>query len=103
MQKKRCTFVLWKVGIIINHHSDVNGFFIHINIPWDSFFVLTHILYQCGLLSEIGYVTSGTFSPSLQEGIGLGVISGNFSEVTDIEVKIRSDKKKAKRSAYPFI
>ena len=53
--------------------------------------------------SEIGYVTSGTFSPSLQEGIGLGVISGNFSEVTDIEVKIRSDKKKAKRSAYPFI
>jgi glycine cleavage system T protein len=52
---------------------------------------------------EIGFVTSGTFSPTLQQGIGLGVINESFSEVEYIEVKIRSDKKIAKRSSYPFV
>ena len=53
--------------------------------------------------NEIGYVTSGTFSPSLNEGIGLGIIKKDFSEIEDIEVKIRNDKKKVKRVSYPFV
>ena len=52
---------------------------------------------------EIGYVTSGTFSPSLNEGIGLGIIKKEFSEIEDIEVKIRNDKKKVKRASFPFV
>ena len=53
--------------------------------------------------NEIGYVTSGTFSPSLNEGIGLAVIKKDFSELETIEVKIRKDKKKALRVKYPFV
>ena len=52
---------------------------------------------------EIGYVTSGTFSPSLNEGIGLAVIKKDFSQLDMIEIKIRNDKKKALKVKYPFI
>jgi aminomethyltransferase len=52
---------------------------------------------------EIGHVTSGTFSPVLQEGIGLGLIKNNCSELNDIQVKIRNDKKSAKKVRYPFV
>ena len=52
---------------------------------------------------EIGYVTSGTFSPCLEEGIGLAVIKKDFSELENIEIKIRKDMKRAKKVQYPFI
>ena len=41
---------------------------------------------------KIGYVTSGTFSPILKKGIGLGMIDVNYSEIgTKLNIKIRND------------
>ncbi len=53
--------------------------------------------------SEIGFVTSGTQSPSLQKGIGLGYVQeGNHKPGTEIDVDIRGKIKKAIIIRPPF-
>lgn len=51
----------------------------------------------------IGKVTSGTQAPSLQKAIGLGYVATEFSkEGSEIYVKIRDNKVKAKVVKFPF-
>jgi aminomethyltransferase len=50
--------------------------------------------------TKVGYVTSGTFSPSLNKGIGMGYIKKEFSEVGN-EISINS--KKYKIVKLPFV
>jgi len=51
----------------------------------------------------IGKVTSGTQSPSLQKGIGMGYVKTAFSKVgTDIYIKIRDNKVLARVAKMPF-
>ena len=51
----------------------------------------------------IGKVTSGTQSPSLQKAVGLGYVSNTFAkEGTEIYIKIRDQKIKAKVVKPPF-
>jgi len=51
----------------------------------------------------IGKVTSGTQSPSLQKGIGMGYVKTAFSKVgTDIFIKIRDNKVLARVVKMPF-
>ncbi len=52
---------------------------------------------------HIGHVTSGTMSPSLGFGIGLGYIKSDFAKPgTEISVLIRNKKIKAKLTRPPF-
>lgn len=53
--------------------------------------------------NEIGKVTSGTQSPSLQKAIGLGYVKSEFAkEGTEIYISIRDNKVKAKVVKPPF-
>jgi aminomethyltransferase len=53
--------------------------------------------------NEIGIVTSGTQSPSLQKAIGMGYIDVAFAkENSDVYILIRDQKIKAKVVKYPF-
>jgi aminomethyltransferase len=53
--------------------------------------------------AEIGVVTSGTQSPSLQKAIGMGYVKTEFSkEGTDIYISIRDQKILARTVKYPF-
>jgi len=51
----------------------------------------------------IGEITSGTMSPSLGKGIGLGYVSTPFKGTgTELDIEIRGRKKKAKVVKSPF-
>ncbi|MFW5749427.1 MAG: glycine cleavage system aminomethyltransferase GcvT [Halanaerobium sp.] len=53
---------------------------------------------------KIGQVTSGSYSPSLEEGIGLAYLKTEYTEVgTEIEIKVRSRKIKAEVVKGPFV
>jgi aminomethyltransferase len=53
--------------------------------------------------SEIGQVTSGTFSPSLEKGIGLGYVNLPFNEIgTPISISIRGKEVAAEVVKTPF-
>ncbi len=53
--------------------------------------------------NQIGYVTSGGYSPTLKKTIGLGLISKQYSEInTEIEVEIRNKLVKGKIVEIPF-
>jgi aminomethyltransferase len=53
--------------------------------------------------NAIGKVTSGTMSPSLKKGIGLGYVSPDFAEFgTTIYIKVRKKKNAAKVVKLPF-
>ncbi|MED4989268.1 glycine cleavage system aminomethyltransferase GcvT [Parageobacillus toebii] len=52
---------------------------------------------------EIGFVTTGTQSPTLKKNIGLALIKTEFTEMdTEVEVEIRGKRLKAKVTATPF-
>jgi aminomethyltransferase len=52
---------------------------------------------------QIGYVTSGGFSPTLKKTIGLGLVSRDFKQVgTEIEIEIRGKYLKGKIVDTPF-
>jgi len=52
---------------------------------------------------QIGYITSGTMSPSLSIGIGLGYIKSDFVKPgTEITISIRNKKIKAEVTRPPF-
>ena len=58
-------------------------------------------IFKNGL--EIGFVTSGGFSPTLKKSIGLGLIKRKYKEVgTDINIKIRDKILKGKVVTTPF-
>ena len=53
---------------------------------------------------EIGHVTSGTMSPSLKVGIGLGYVKAEYAAIgTQIAVIIRDRLIKAEVVKYPFV
>lgn len=53
--------------------------------------------------AEIGHVTSGTFSPTLEKGIGLGYVNLPHSEVgTEIGILVRGKEVKAEVVKTPF-
>ncbi|GAB3922687.1 glycine cleavage system aminomethyltransferase GcvT [Mucilaginibacter myungsuensis] len=53
--------------------------------------------------NQIGRVTSGTQSPSLQKAIGMGYVANEFAkEGTEIYILIRDNKVKAKVAKPPF-
>ncbi|MCF6240637.1 MAG: glycine cleavage system aminomethyltransferase GcvT [Bacteroidales bacterium] len=52
---------------------------------------------------KIGVVTSGTMSPSLNKGIGMGYVNAGYLKVdTEIYIQIRNKKVKAKIVKLPF-
>jgi aminomethyltransferase len=52
---------------------------------------------------KIGHVTSGTISPSLGQGIGLGYVSAEYAKSgTEIYIQIRNKKIKAEVARPPF-
>jgi aminomethyltransferase len=52
---------------------------------------------------EIGFVTSGGFSPTLKKTIGLGLVEKQYSEVgTEFEIEIRNKFLRGKIVATPF-
>ena len=52
---------------------------------------------------EIGYVTSGTFSPTFKKGIGLGLVKIEEASIGNIiEIEIRDNLYKAKVVKRPF-
>lgn len=53
--------------------------------------------------SEIGYVTSGTYSPTLKKTIGLGLVKKEHSEInTEMQIKIRKKLVKGIIVETPF-
>ncbi|MGC8594515.1 MAG: glycine cleavage system aminomethyltransferase GcvT [Candidatus Kryptoniota bacterium] len=53
---------------------------------------------------KVGFVTSGTFSPILQQGIGMGYVQKEFSnEGTEIKIDIRGKRVSAKVVNPPFV
>lgn len=54
---------------------------------------------------EIGVLTSGTFSTSLKNGIGMGYVSTEFlnSKKTDFSVNIRGKEVSASICKPPFV
>jgi aminomethyltransferase len=54
--------------------------------------------------NKIGHVTSGTVSPILEKGIGLGYVQTDFAKVgTEIEIKIRDSYLTAEIIKPPFV
>ena len=52
---------------------------------------------------KIGFVTSGSFSPSLRKSLGLGLISTQFAQQdSEIDIVIRDKRIKARIVALPF-
>jgi aminomethyltransferase len=53
---------------------------------------------------ELGKVTSGTVSPILDKGIGLGYVDSEYSKInTEIDIEIRNKKVSAKIIKPPFV
>ncbi|MEJ5339141.1 MAG: glycine cleavage system aminomethyltransferase GcvT [Aquificaceae bacterium] len=53
---------------------------------------------------EIGYVSSGTFSPNLQKGIALCFVSVDFRiEGLEVHVQVRNRRLPARLRSYPFL
>ena len=54
--------------------------------------------------TPIGIITSGTFSPTLKKGIGLGYINSKFlQDGTEVQIKIRDSYHKAIIKKPPFV
>ena len=52
---------------------------------------------------EIGFITSGTFGPSVNASVSMGYIKSKFSEIgTRIQLEIRGKKHVGKVSELPF-
>jgi len=53
--------------------------------------------------NEIGFVTSGGYSPTLKKTIGLGLVKKHYNEIgTELEIEIRNKLLKAKVVPIPF-
>jgi len=60
--------------------------------------------YLCNYLGDkIGFVTSGTMSPSLKKAIGLAYVSKEMKDLgTEIYIKVRNKQLRAKVVSLPF-
>ncbi|NSW91831.1 MAG: glycine cleavage system aminomethyltransferase GcvT [Firmicutes bacterium] len=62
----------------------------------------SHYIVQVGSM-EIGFVTSGNFSPTLKKNIGIALLKKEYCEIgTDIEIVIRNKAMKARVIKLPF-
>ncbi|HHU52629.1 MAG TPA: glycine cleavage system aminomethyltransferase GcvT [Clostridiaceae bacterium] len=53
---------------------------------------------------EIGYITSGSFSPTLNKGIAFALVTADLAEgITEVEVAIRRKKHTYKITTTPFV
>ncbi|MGQ0793062.1 MAG: glycine cleavage system aminomethyltransferase GcvT [Deltaproteobacteria bacterium] len=52
--------------------------------------------------SQIGAVTSGTLSPSMQKAVGMGYVPSDMNIGDEIAIEIRSARRKAKIAPLPF-
>ena len=53
---------------------------------------------------KIGKVTSGSYSPTLEQGVGLAYLNSEYTEIgTEIEIKVRKRKIKAEVVKGPFV
>lgn len=53
---------------------------------------------------EIGFVTSGTQSPTLEKNIGLALVDSNYTELgTELEIQVRKRNLKARIIKTPFL
>ncbi|MDT8420634.1 MAG: glycine cleavage system aminomethyltransferase GcvT [Desulfuromonadales bacterium] len=57
---------------------------------------------ECGG-EDVGYVTSGTMSPSLRRGIALALVKKEFADADDFDIVIRNRAVTAKRKKLPFV
>ena len=54
--------------------------------------------------TEVGVVTSGSFSPSLERGIGMGYVRADLAAVgTELDVEIRGVGQPARVVRTPFL
>jgi aminomethyltransferase len=54
--------------------------------------------------NNIGEVTSGTQSPSLNKGIGMGYVKSSFAKIgTEVLIQVRNNQLKAKVVKMPFV
>ncbi len=51
---------------------------------------------------EVGYVTSGTLSPTLEKSIGIGLLNSDLNSIKDLGVEIRGQYRKAVLCDIPF-
>ena len=51
----------------------------------------------------VGVVTSGTLSPSLDEGVGMGYVRPTMAAATRIVIDVRGRKRDAARAAKPLL
>ena len=52
---------------------------------------------------EVGEVTSGTFSPSLEKGIGMAYVRADLAEPgTELEVDVRGKRRAARIESRPL-
>jgi aminomethyltransferase len=59
-------------------------------------------IFSASSKEEIGYVTSGVFSPSLQKGICLAYVESSFSKEKDFFISIRDNYLRLIRNSLPF-
>ena len=53
--------------------------------------------------AEVGVVTSGTFSPSLEVGAGMAYVKTEIAEVgTEIEIDVRGKRRPARIASRPL-
>ena len=53
--------------------------------------------------AEAGVVTSGTFSPSLERGIGMAYVRSDLAEPgTEVEVDVRGKRRSARIESRPL-
>ncbi len=57
-----------------------------------------------GAGEEVGHLTSGTMSPTLSEGIGLGYLDIAYAETgTELAIRVRGTDKRAEVTDLPFV
>jgi aminomethyltransferase len=62
-----------------------------------------HVVVNDAAGSQLGELTSGTFSPSLKTGIGLGLLDRKVNEGDDVVLDIRGRPCAAQVVKPPFV
>ncbi|MCS6902863.1 MAG: glycine cleavage system aminomethyltransferase GcvT [Candidatus Bipolaricaulota bacterium] len=52
--------------------------------------------------SEIGFVTSGMYAPTLEGFLAMGLVNSSVSKEEEFEVEIRGERRRAQRVSLPF-
>ena len=51
---------------------------------------------------EVGFVTSGTFSPTLNCAVAMAIVDIDAAEENEFEIEVRNRRLKAEKVALPF-